>query len=371
MRKLALIVGSALVAVSAAAVAQGSGLVDIPGAPAGLSPRQAGQETEAQVELGKLLFFDPRLSGDATTSCASCHSPDDAWADGKVLSNGYPGTLYFRNAPTMLGASTLPVLYWDGRFAGNDMESLIRDHLTEAHFMAADGRLVVERLKQVPGYEDLFQRGYGGEPSFGGMLKAIAAFLGTLKHGESAYDRYVGSDAAALSEEAKLGLELFNGKAGCASCHAGPDFTDGQFHSLGVPTNDEIFSEPLRHIVFRRFFRGLGVQDYAGLREDIGLAALTKEESDTGKFRTAPLRDVASTAPYMHDGSLPTLADVVTFYNEGGGDQPGKDLALTPLGMSADETAALVAFLESLSGDAVTVEKPTAPQYELRPLGDN
>lgn len=370
-RLLTLGLGAALIGLATVAAVDGSGLVTVPGVPAGPFSRPAAQDAEAQTELGRLLFFDPRLSGDATTSCASCHAPDKAWSDGQALANGYPGTLYFRNAPTVLGASTLPVLYWDGRFAGTDMESLIRDHITEFHFMAADGRLVAERLKQVPEYEDLFSQGFGSEPSFGNMLKAISAFVASLEHGESPYDRFLAGDAAALSAEAKQGLELFNGKAGCAFCHSGPDFTDGKLYNLGVPTNSEIFSEPLRHIVFRRFFRNLGVPDYADLREDVGLAALTKEDGDVGKFRTPPLRDVAATAPYMHGGTLATLEEVVSFYNEGGGDHPNKDSALKPLGLSAEEVSALVAFLNSLSADAGTLESPTVPQYELRPLGDN
>ena len=332
---------------------------------------QAQQDQDAQVELGRLLFFERRLSGDTTTSCASCHDPGQGWADGSALSRGYPQTLYFRNAQSVVGASELPWLYWDGRFSGTDMASLVRDHITEAHFMAADGRLVAERLKQVPEYEQLFDEAFGSEPSFGGILNAVSAYLATLQHNDSAYDRFVAGDSGALTAEEQHGMELFNGKAGCASCHSGDTFADGEFYNLGVPTNDDIFSQALRHVSFRRFFRNLGVPNFVNLREDVGLAALTKEDDDTGKFRTAPLRGLTETAPYMHNGVLATLEDVVQFYNEGGGDHPNKDLSLEPLGLTGEEQASLVAFLHSLSGDPVVVEVPELPPYELRPLGDN
>ena len=338
----------------------------------GIAPEVAArQQTETRVELGRMLFFEPRLSGDATVSCASCHAANNAFTDNLALSAGYPGNLYFRNTPTIVGAGERDWLDWDGRFAGGDLQSLIRDHLTEAHFMNMDGRLISERLKQVPEYEALFTQAWDSEPSFGGVLRSIEAFIVSLDWGPSAYDDFLDSDASALSAEAEAGRGLFFGAAGCAQCHGGASFTDGEFHRLGLPTPEEIFTTPERHIVFRRFFKDLGVPNFINLREDIGLAALTKARADAGLFRTPSLEGVAFTGPYMHTGGLLTLEEVVRFYNAGGWDGPDIDPLLQPLNLTDDEIAALVAFLHSISAEPPVVEAPSLPGYALRPLGDN
>ncbi|MGB3715178.1 MAG: cytochrome c peroxidase [Candidatus Promineifilaceae bacterium] len=315
---------------------------------------------DALVLLGKYLFFDPRLSGDANVSCATCHQPDHAWSNPDALSPGYTGTAYFRNAPTIMNTVFYDYLYWDGRMDGADMPTLVRDHITEAHFMNSDGRLMVERVKQVPEYVQLFQDAYGVNPSFGRVLGAITAYVQSLNSGLSPYDLYEAGDQDALSPEAISGLELFEGKAGCAGCHAGPTFSDDEFYVHGVPENAEIWADPLRHITFRRFFRQLGVPNYRALDADPGLYALTKEDPDLGAFRTAPLREIARTAPYMHSGVFETLEEVIEFYNE------KDDLSLT-----GGEVEQLVAFLESLGSDPVEVEPTDQPDYQLRTLGDN
>ncbi|MEW5988810.1 MAG: cytochrome c peroxidase [Chloroflexota bacterium] len=318
---------------------------------------------DGQVLLGKYLFFDSRLSADATTSCATCHQPDKAWTDGLALSNGYPATLYFRNTPTVMNTVFLNNLYWDGRLDGGDMPTLVRDHVVEAHFMNSDGRLMTERIKQVPEYVQLFLDATEKIPSFGGIMSAVTAYVQSLNSGLTPYDRYLAGETGALSAEAQAGLALFEGKAGCAGCHSGPILSDGRFYNLGVPQNGAIWSEPLRHITFRRFFRLMGTPDYRGLAADPGLYALTLDEADWGAFRTAPLREVAHTAPYMHNGALETLAEIVRFYNEGA--------AGSPLGLTETEIAQLVAFLESLSSEPVAVEVPAVPDYQIRTLGEN
>ncbi|MFQ5912453.1 MAG: cytochrome-c peroxidase [Nitrospinota bacterium] len=337
-----------------------------------LSPLPPPKPQKAQqVELGRYLFFDPRLSGDGGISCATCHQPEKGWGDGLPLSKGYPGSAYFRNAQTLLNAVYQKRLYWEGRMSGADLPTLVRDHLTEAHFMQVDGRLFPERLKQIPQYVEGFRKAFGGEPTFGRTLKALASFLQTLVSRNVPFDRYLKGETAALSPLAKKGLALFQGKGGCIQCHSGPLLSDGRFHALGVPENPRIFQEPLRHITFRRFYKVIGVENYIRLREDVGLYAVTKAPGDRGKFRTPTLREVARTAPYMHNGVYATLAEVVAFYDGGGGKHPNKSPLLKPLGLSEDERRALMEFLRSLSGDPVRVQEPELPEYEVRELGQN
>jgi len=323
------------------------------------------------VELGKYLFFDPRLSGDGGISCDSCHDPATGWGDGKALSTGYPGSEYFRNAQTLLNAAHYKRNYWDGRMAGADLPTTVRDHLTEAHFMQVDGRLFPERFKQIPEYVEMFQTAFGGEPTFGRTLNAVAAFLKTIVSPNAPIDRYLKGDTAALSADAREGLALFRGKAGCIRCHSGPLLSDQKFHALGVAENPDIFANPVRHITFRRFFRTIGAPNAENYREDPGLYGVTKEKADWGKFRTPSLREVSRTAPYMHNGTLGSLENVVAFYDGGGGPHPNKSPLLSPLRLTATEKRALVEFLKSLSGDPVVIERPELPDYKPRKLGQN
>ena len=293
--------------------------------------------------------------------------------DGAPLSAGYSrGNPYFRNTPTLLNASRMPSYDWDGRFAQGDLASVVRDHIAEAHFMSLDGRLLVERMRQVPEYEASFKDLFGSEVSYGKVLNALVAYLQTLESSaDNPYMAFKAGDADALSPQARRGMELFDGKAGCVQCHSGDLLSDGQFHSLGVPDNAMIFEDPQRHITFRRFFRMFGVGEYVIMRDDPGLYALTADADDRGKFRTPSLLEVARTAPYMHGGVFETLTEVVEFYNAGGGSSPNKAAALRPLGLTDAESADLVAFLESLSSPAETDDTPELPAYELRTLGAN
>lgn len=341
--------------------------------PPRLAPLETGNaEAKAdQIELGRMLFFDGRLSGDATTSCATCHDPAKAFTDGKSLSDGYPGTLYFRNTPTLVNASKQGHFYWDGRMSGDDLPSLVRDHIAEAHFMQADGRLVIERLRQVPVYVKHFESAMGGEPSYGKILNAVSAFVRSLESKDVPLDQYLQGDKSALTESATRGLELFSGKADCIACHHGPLLTDDGFHVTGVPVNPSVFSDPERHITYRRFLRTIGVGNCATLHFDVGCGCVTKDEKDQRAFRTASLREVARTAPYMHNGMLESLEQVVDFYNAGGGDADGKDPRLKPLNLSADEKADLVEFLKALSGKPLGIEPVESPPYELQTIGDS
>lgn len=323
--------------------------------------------------LGRLLFHDGRLSGDGSTSCSSCHSLADAFTDAKPLSDGYSrGSLYFRNTPTLINASKMPVYYWDGRFSQGDLATVVRDHIAEAHFMNLDGRLLVERMRQVPEYEQGFIEAFGSEASYGKALNTVVAYLETLESSaDNPYLSFRAGNESALSAQARRGLDLFEGKAGCVRCHSGELLSDGDFHALGVPDNDSIFAEPLRHATFRRFFRTLGVGDFITMRDDPGLSALTHDEGDRGKFRTPSLLEVGRTAPYMHSGAFATLSEVVDFYDGGGGESPNKDASLQPLGLTDAEKNDLVAFLQSLGSPSSDEEAPDLPAYQPRTLGDN
>lgn len=364
---LSVVMGCAAVAVAGAWARSQAGeqeeiFAPLP-APPTLNPKE--------VELGKRLFFDGRLSGDATLSCASCHDPKKAWTDGLALSKGYPASLYFRNTPTLLNTAHKKRVYWEGRLPGDDLPTVVRDHLSEAHFMQADGRLIIERLRQVPEYEEMFKAIYGEEPSYGKILNAVSAYVKSLVSEEVPLDRYLAGDKTALSVSAARGLALFQGKARCIQCHQGPLLTDERFHNLGIKQHPEVFQEPLRHITFRRFFKTLGVGGVRTLREDVGLYAITKDPQDRGKFKTPSLREAARTPPYMHNGTIGALEEVVEFYNRGGGKGPGKDPLLAPLGLSEQEKQDLAAFLEALSGKETEVELPVLPEYQLRDLGKN
>ncbi|MBI3076633.1 MAG: photosynthetic protein synthase I [Deltaproteobacteria bacterium] len=237
--------------------------------------------------------------------------------------------------------------------------------------MQVDGRLLAERLKQVPEYVEMFGEAFGGEPTFGRTLNAVAAFVKTITSRNAPLDRHLRGDATALSAEAREGLALFQGRAGCIQCHHGPLLSDQKSHALGVPENPTIFAEPMRHITFRRFFRTLGAPNAENYREDPGLYGVTKNKSDWGKFRTPSLREVSRTAPYMHNGSLVTLEEVVAFYDGGGGGHRNKSPLLKPLALTAADKRALVEFLKSLSGEPVAIDRPELPDYKPRKLGRN
>jgi len=320
-------------------------------------------------ELGRHLFFDVRISGDWSRSCASCHNPAKGWADGEALSQGYTATDYFRNAPSIINARLRERFMWDGRLDGADLGTLVRDMVTEAHFMNADGRLVQERLKQVPEYVEMWQKIFGksADPYGPRMFNVIAEFVKTIESKNVPFDRFVKGDEGAISAQAKEGMRLFKGKANCMSCHNGATFSDGKFHRLGVPENLDIWNNPLRAITMLRHYSTSGMPNYMNARTDVGSHAITKNERDKGKFFTPTLRELKYTAPYMHNGTLKTLEDVIEFYDRGG----GKGSQLKALGLSPEDKKALVAFLLALSGDPVTVEQPKQFDFQLRSFGKN
>ena len=299
--------------------------------------------------LGKRLFFDKRLSGDAAISCSTCHIPEKGFADGLALSKAYPGSDGFRNTPTLINTAGKAAWFHDGRI-GTNLNDVTRESITESYFMNMDMRLMQERVKQDPVYVKMFKEAGYGEPSNGSVRKAIPEYLKTLTSRGAPFDEGKMSDAA------KRGFELFKGKAGCASCHSGPRFTDDQPHNVGVPENPEIWKNPRRHLTYVAFGMFMGIENYMNIRRDVGAHIRTHKSdgSGIGTFMTPSLRELKYTAPYMHNGTVKTLKDVVAFYNRGGGDDSNKDSRLKPLGLSKEERVNLVAFLGSLSGSPLT-----------------
>ncbi|MDP2786671.1 MAG: cytochrome c peroxidase [Pseudomonadota bacterium] len=332
-------------------------------------PLPEAKFNKKMVELGKYLYFDVRMSGDAALSCASCHDPKKGWGDGEALSRGYPASEYFRNSPSILNSAYKNRFTWDGRLDGSDAGTLVRDMMTEAHTMNMDGRLAQERVKQVPEYVAMWATAVkpGDDPNGMRIFNIIGEFVKSVVSQNVPYDKFKKGDANAISAEAKQGYALFKGKANCVSCHNGPIASDGKLHRLGVPENPEITKDPLRHITMLRHFSTSGMPNYMNTHTDVGSYAITKEPKDKGKFLTQSLRDLKYTAPYMHNGMMKTLGDVVEFYNRGG----GQGSELKALGLNDAEKKALVAFLESLSGDRVVVEAPKMPAYQARTFGKN
>ncbi len=312
----------------------------------GHGPVAAIKVNAKKAELGKRLFFDPKLSGDAAISCATCHQPDKAFTDGLALSKAYPGSKGFRNTPTLMNTATKKNWFHDARL-GTNLNDVTRESITEDYMMNMDMRIMQERLKQDPVYVKMFKDAGLGEPSNGGARKAIPEYLKTLTSRNSPFDK------GEMSAAAKRGYELFKGKAKCASCHTGPNFTDGKVYNRGVPENPELWADPMRHMTYVAFGLFMGIENIMNIRRDVGAHVLKHKAdgSDIGTFATPTLRELKYTAPYMHNGTFKTLFEVVSFYNQGGGEDKNKDPGMKPLGLTFGEQQDLVAFLESLSGD--------------------
>lgn len=288
--------------------------------------------TPEKVSLGKQLFFDPRLSGDNSMNCATCHLPDKAFTDGRPQAKGRHGKALARNVPTLLNAGFQSRLMWDGRADSLEQQALLPIHSPDE--MNQDLGELERELSAVPEYAAQFMKVFGTAVTRQGIAKALAAFERTLVMKPSRYDRYVRGERDALSPAAERGRELFFGEAGCARCHKGPLLSDGKFYRLGIPGDDQ------------------------------GRAHVTGRKDDKGKFKTPPLRNVELTAPYMHDGSFKTLEDVVTYYYRTAPTATVDSLPLDVeplLGRSYSEVADLVAFLCALTGPAPTITPPRLP----------
>ena len=323
--------------------------------------------TEDRVRLGKLLFFDARLSGDASIGCVDCHDPKKGWGDAGDLSRGYPGTVHWRNSQTVVNSGYLNAWFWTS--SSPTLEKQAHSAITGALAGNLKPVLAEERLKQIPEYVELFKRVYGAAPNYDQALSAIAAYERTIVSDDSPFDKYMRGDESALTEAQLRGKALFEGKASCIVCHNGPLATDQKHYNIGVPKNPAFEEDPQRQIAMRERMRSKGFEekDYLHLDRDPGRFRATKDKADIGKFRTPPLRYTLYTSPYMHNGAFFTLDEVVDFYNRGGDDDPfgTKTDKIKPLGLDDNEKADLVAFLESFSGTEIIVERPKVPPYGL------
>jgi cytochrome c peroxidase len=304
-------------------------------APLGLPPVPIPADnppTADSIALGKKLFFDVRLSGDDTVSCATCHNPELSFTDGLAGSRGIGKKIGRRNAPTILDSVYYSTFFWDGR--APSMEQQAGFPIANPDEMGQSHDLSIKKFEKIPEYKTEFELVFGpGRLSIEKLEMALASYERTLLSGESAFDRYqYGGDKTALSPEAVRGLALFTDKAkgNCVTCHTIGEkyatFSDGKFHNLGAGINSK------------------------GELTDLGRYDVTKVEADKGAFRTPDLRNVAKTAPYMHDGSLKTLKDVVDFYDGGGSANPQLDKEIKELKLTERQREDLVAFLESLTG---------------------
>lgn len=255
--------------------------------------------TPQKIALGRKLFFDKRLSLDGTVACASCHDPKLAFSDGRKVARGIGGAEGTRSAPAIINRGYGKTFFWDGR--AKTLEQQVLEPILNPKELGMTEALVESRtglkIAKVTG--------------------ALASYVRTIRSGDSHFDRYAAGQQRALSEVEKQGLALFRGKARCSTCHAGPNFTDENFHNTGIAWRD---------------------------------GKLADNGAGDGKFKVPTLREVARTAPYMHDGSLKTLEDVVDYYDRGGNENPNLDEDLRPLHLTADEKRTLVQFLRSLSG---------------------
>jgi cytochrome c peroxidase len=283
--------------------------------------------TKEKIELGRLLFFDKRMSQDNTISCSTCHIPALAFTDGKPVSAGIRGQKGDRSAPTSINRGFSKAQFWDGRASTLEEQSV--GPLTnpiEHGFSNNDD--VVAKINKIEGYKNLFNKAFGTSTiTIQHVGKAIASFQRTLISGNSSFDRFdYDGDTKAISEAAKRGKILFFGKARCNLCHMGTNFSDEKFHNIGI---------------------GVGVKPM-----DVGRFQVSKDSKDTGAFKTPTLREISKTAPYMHDGRFVTLKQVVDHYNQGGVKNPFLDNQLIPLNLTEAEKQDLIEMLRTLNGES-------------------
>lgn len=288
--------------------------------------------TVAKVALGKMLYFDTRLSGANLLSCAACHNPGYGWGDGQPKGVGHLMNRLGRRSPTIINAAYGQIFMWDGRMASLEQQAL--GPITAGAEMSLPIEQLAARLQAVPGYPPLFAAAFpkdGITPQ--NVARAIATFERTVVSAQSPFDAWIAGDEKAISADAKHGFELFNTKAGCSSCHSGWNFSNDSFHDIGLPSAD---------IGRGQFLPSVKKMQHA--------------------FKTPGLRDIALRGPYMHDGSLLTLAAVIDHYDKGGIDRPSRSVQIQPLNLTPQEKQDLVAFLLTLTSEAQPMTVPVLPR---------
>ena len=335
-------------------------------APLGPPPIPADNpQTPEKIDLGRLLFFDSRISGDGSISCASCHIPEAGWSFRDSVSLGYPSTVHWRNSQTIVNAAYYSELFWEGAVSSLEKQA----PAAQKGAVAGNGESdqMEARLAFIPEYRERFKRVFGDSwPKLGNAWRAIAAFERTLVQTDTPFDRYMRGDDTALNNAEQRGLALFTGKAGCIRCHNGALLSDQKYYNVGVPPAWIWDEDGMAQITFRfeLYSKGVTEEVYRNTKDDLGLYFRTKRDADKGKFRTPSLRYTKYTSPYMHNGAFFTLAEVIDFYNEGGGQNEFTDTQsalIRPLGLSDDEKADLEAFLLSLSGPQIIMAEPELP----------
>jgi cytochrome c peroxidase len=317
----------------------------------------ANPQTPEKIELGKKLFFDRRLSGDGTMSCATCHIPELGFADGQDISMSYPTTRNWRNSPTLINVAFQKRLFHDGRAETLEDQALFP--MMSAFEMNKNLDYLEEHIKQVPAYVEAFRGVFDGEVTRERIAMAIASFERTLISKNAPIDKYLNGKKDALSRDALKGLEIFNGKGKCAGCHYGVNLDDNRFHALNVPENPKLQNDPRVITTMRFVAKVYHYDDYRNLREDPGRYLITKDKKDWKAFRTPTLREITKTNPYMHNGVFETLDEVIDFFDRGGGEG---NAVLKPLGLSDDEKRNLRIFLtEALSGEEIVIKFPEIP----------
>ncbi len=315
--------------------------------------------TPERVALGRKLYFDPRLSGDGSVACATCHDVTRGFTDQRPTSEGIRDQLGQRNAPTTMNAFFYDTLFLDGRVPSleeqakfppiNPVEGGLPNHAAVVAAVSADAT-----------YQKDFQKAYGRDVNLDDMTRAIAAFERTLVFLDAPFDRFLAGDDSAVSAKAKRGFALFNGKARCVSCHmlnpSNPLGTDNRFHNIGVAAHAQDFEKLARDALaaLERQNGGTEAVDQLALQtnlSELGRFMVTKDAGDIGSFKTQGLRNVGITAPYMHDGSMRTLWDVMDHYNKGGEANPYLDGGIEPLALTEAEIDDVVEFLFTLTDD--------------------
>jgi cytochrome c peroxidase len=282
--------------------------------------------TVESVSLGERLFFDATLSADGVIRCASSHRPGHSFSDTVPISAGVYGRLGVRNTPAIVNRAYGRAFFWDGRAAS--LETQVLHPIQDSTEMGQPLPALLLRLRANQFYRDAFARAFGGGIDTSEVARALSNFVRTVRSGNAPIDRWRDGDTAAISSAARRGLSLFTGRANCITCHAGPNFTDEEFHNTGVAA---------------RSAAGAALSDSGRFR-------VTGRAQDIGAFKTPTLRDVALTGPYLHDGSISSLDDAVAFYDAGGHAHPQLDPEIRPLELTPEQRHDLVAFLRALTG---------------------